>query len=266
MAQSRVGGPSRKPISKPKKPHKDFPLFPHATKRWAKKVRGKLYYFGSWKDGPQAALEKWLEQKDDLLAGRKPRPRIGGNGLSIEDACNHYLDHIEEQVKKKKLTLHWYQDVRLTCRLIKETIGGHWSIESLSSEDFKQLGDRFALKGKGGKGGAASPFTLKGHIHRTRGLFNWLVKAQLIESSPKYGVSFDAPGTNETTWQSTLSFESGVVSLQHSNDGSVFNDVVPDGANPAWTGMLPWTGNFDIRDASETLTGDTITITIEEIP
>ena len=45
------------------KPRPDFPLFPHATGRWAKKIRGEFKFFGKVADDPngEAALELWLE-------------------------------------------------------------------------------------------------------------------------------------------------------------------------------------------------------------
>ena len=66
----------KKRQKKAKKPHRDFPLFLHATGQWAKKVRGKLHYFGV---DANAALDKWLAGRDDLLAGRTPRlhPKAG---------------------------------------------------------------------------------------------------------------------------------------------------------------------------------------------
>ena len=31
---------------KPSKPYPEYPLYAHATKRWAKRIRGVIHYFG----------------------------------------------------------------------------------------------------------------------------------------------------------------------------------------------------------------------------
>ena len=87
------------------KPRPDFPLFPHATGRWAKKVRGKFVYFGKCADDPKgaAALSLWLEQKDDLLAGRVPRP--SEDGLTLRELCNRYLTSKEARVESNELAI-----------------------------------------------------------------------------------------------------------------------------------------------------------------
>lgn len=53
---------------RPSKPYPDFPLFPHATRRWAKKIHGRFVFFGPWED-PYGALERYLAQRDELMAG-----------------------------------------------------------------------------------------------------------------------------------------------------------------------------------------------------
>src|SRR5207302_1229254 len=88
---------------KPAKPYPDFPLFPHATKRWAKKIRGQLHYFGPW-DDPDGALAKYLEQKDDLHAGRKPREQEVSAGVTVKVLCNAFLNHKEDGLKAGDLS------------------------------------------------------------------------------------------------------------------------------------------------------------------
>jgi hypothetical protein len=75
------------------KPYPDFPLFPHANGCWAKKIRAKLHYFGPWADagaGADAALAKYLAEKDALHAGRTPR--LNSEALTIKDVCNAFLN------------------------------------------------------------------------------------------------------------------------------------------------------------------------------
>src|SRR5688572_27819006 len=103
------------PKTKPAKPHPDFPLFPHAAGYWAKKIRGRLVYFGAWGD-PDGALAKYLEQKDALHAGRKPRP--DPDALTVKDAANTFLNHKRALVDAGELTPRTWAEYKAVCDLL----------------------------------------------------------------------------------------------------------------------------------------------------
>ncbi len=62
------------PSERPIKPWPDFPLFPHSTGRWAKKIWGKLHYFGPW-DDPDGAYRRYLARKEQLAVNETPQPK-----------------------------------------------------------------------------------------------------------------------------------------------------------------------------------------------
>src|SRR5262249_59688315 len=92
---------------KPDKPSPDFPLFPHAAGVWAKKIRGKLHYFGPWED-PDGALAKYNEQKEALHAGKKPREAAAGTA-TIKELVNQFLNFKQSRVDSGELTQRSWQ-------------------------------------------------------------------------------------------------------------------------------------------------------------
>src|SRR5436305_11897137 len=101
MSQSTRKRRPRKDAGRPKKPYPDFPLSPHPSGAWQKKIRGKIHYFGRWGrivngkmvrvegDGWKDALELYKAVADDLHAGRTPR--VKSDGLTVADLCNRFL-------------------------------------------------------------------------------------------------------------------------------------------------------------------------------
>src|ERR1700692_1935612 len=92
---------SRKGADWPKKPYPEFPLTPHASGAWQKKIRGKIHYFGKWArvvDGKlvrvegagwEEALELYKARADDLHAGRTPR--VSSDDLVLGELCDRFL-------------------------------------------------------------------------------------------------------------------------------------------------------------------------------
>src|SRR5687767_9608808 len=98
MSKSTGTPRRRKAADRPSKPYPDFPLSPHPSGAWQKKIRGRIHYFGKWGrrvdgvlvrvpgDGWEEALQLYKAVADDLHAGRTPRVRA--DALTVADLCN----------------------------------------------------------------------------------------------------------------------------------------------------------------------------------
>ncbi len=184
--------PTPKKVSKngkPDKPHKDFPLYPHANGQWAKKVRGVTRLFGPWAD-PQAALDKWLAQRDDLLAGREPR--VTGEGLTVVSLVNQFLESKEKQKNTGELTERSFEDYDLICGKIIDVFGRNRVVTDLRADDFERLRAELA-KGRGANPRGCGPVTLASVIGRARVVFNYASKNSLIERPIVFGEGFKKP-------------------------------------------------------------------------
>jgi hypothetical protein len=129
--------------AKPAKPYPDFPLFPHAGGVWAKKIRGKLHYFGKW-DDPDGALQKYLAQKDDLNAGRTPRTDPGA--VTVKELVNAFLNAKQALVDTSELTRLTWHDYKTACDEIITTCGKSRLLSDVGPDDFAKLHDRMAAK------------------------------------------------------------------------------------------------------------------------
>src|SRR4051812_12171091 len=103
------------------KRHRDFPLFLHATGQWAKKVCGKMHYFGTEKAD---ALTKWLSERDDLLAGRTPRlHQVASNLLTVRDLANLFLDSKRKLMDGGELSPVSWRHYHMTFEALLDIVG-----------------------------------------------------------------------------------------------------------------------------------------------
>jgi hypothetical protein len=127
----------------PAKLYPDFPLFPHASGQWAKKIRGQMHYFGSWDDW-RAALDNYDKQKDALHSGRTPRPDPAG--LNVKDVANAFLEAKEEAMKATELSRRTWMDYRSIMEMMAKGLGPRRSVSDLEPADFAALKSKLAKR------------------------------------------------------------------------------------------------------------------------
>ncbi len=170
----------------PAKKRSKLGLFRHDNGSWCKKMKGRHEYFGSIKDDPtgEKADSEYLDQKDNILAGRRRRVSTGAPTV---------LDLVEKVISWKHarclagdlshLTLReWYR----VCRVVLEHFGSKCAIADVGPDDFESLNETQSHR-------AAGP--QRKFIIYVRSLFNFAYcdEQRLIDKPVLFGPSFRVP-------------------------------------------------------------------------
>ena len=176
---SKAGSAARKQSAKP---YPDFPLFRHASGQWAKKCRGKLFYFGTDTD---EALAKWQHDEPYRRAGKTPPP-YEPDALTLRQLCNLYLAAKEAAVETGDLTKRSFQDYHRAAKQLLTHLGRNSAVAHLGPEDFRKLHGKLAAKYK-------SPSALKREIQMVRTICKFALDEQLIDRPVVFGQAFKGP-------------------------------------------------------------------------
>jgi integrase len=168
--------------AKPAKPYADYPLFPHATGRWAKKIRGQLHYFGKWSD-PDAALAKYLTQKEALHRGIRPRP--APDGLTVKDLANAFLAYKKTLEIAGELSPRSWADYFAAGEALVKFFGSRRFVADLGPDDFAELRTSMAKRW--------GPVRLGNTIQRVRTIFKYGFEARLLPLPMVFGPGFARP-------------------------------------------------------------------------
>ena len=170
--------------SKPDKPYEGFPLTPHPTGRWCKKIRGRLHYFGPWND-TQGALERLNREWPYLSEGRNPPPAETGDGCTIRDLCNVFLTAKRNRLDGGELSSHTFAKYYETCELLIGHFGRERRVDDLRPDDFESFRKSLA--------NGCGVVTLKRKINRCRVVLKYAHDNRLIDVPVAFGRSFDRP-------------------------------------------------------------------------
>ncbi len=165
---------------KPKKPRPDFPLYLHRSGQWAKKIRGRTHYFGV---DPTDALNKYLDSKDELQAGRVPRQ--SADSVTLSDLINTFLHGKQLQVDSGEMKQLTWDTYDRTCGSLIKFFGRSRAVVDLRPDDFARYRAECAK--------TQGPGTIGGTVIRARTIFKWGYDNDLLDTPVRFGTGFSRP-------------------------------------------------------------------------
>jgi integrase len=168
VPQNRTRGVVK--MAQPNRP-KDCPLFRAGNGQWCKKIKGKRRYFGT---DLNAALVRWAEEKDHLIAGLEP-PRTD-HSPTVAELANLYLEASRQKVAAGEVRSdHTMHQERVLARLIA-SLGKDRKLSRTTPSDWDKVrADLLLPDPKTNRKGLKrrAPSTIALDLARYRAFLNW---------------------------------------------------------------------------------------------
>jgi integrase len=150
-----------------------FPLTLHPTGQYCKKIKNKLYYFGTDK---REAHRRYVEQAAALHAGRQPMGISSDEAITIKLLANIYLDHQQGKVEHGEMSAQYYADEIRCLKNLVLFLGQHTLIREISTLDLQNYKRKLSKK--------YSSSRLNLNIAVMKAMFHWAVKNEVIQKAP----------------------------------------------------------------------------------
>jgi len=164
-----------KPTSERRTRSDKFPLTLHKTGQFCKKIKGKMYYFGTDR---RQALERYLEQAACLHAGRPVSHGSTADQLSVKTMCNLYLDHQESRVAVGEVKPRHLSDQVSLLKAFVKFVGPHQWVSAVSTVDLQNYRTGL-IRARN------SPNTINNRIAAVKAMYNWALDNEIIGHSPR---------------------------------------------------------------------------------
>lgn len=183
-----------------RQPHVAFPLSPHPSGKWQKRINGRIFYFGTWAkrvngvlvrvegDGWKEAEDAYKVQASDLHAGRAPSAR--NENPNVADLCNEFLSAMKLRLDTgRKMSARMFAEYKATTDRLVAKFGRLTHVASLRAGDFTAMMADLAKQ--------FGPVRQGNEVQKIKTVFKWGFDNDVIAAVPRYGSEFRKPGKDE---------------------------------------------------------------------
>ncbi|MHC4555022.1 MAG: tyrosine-type recombinase/integrase [Planctomycetota bacterium] len=152
-----------------------FPLTRHSTGQYCKKIRGKMYYFGSDK---KEALQRHIDQAAYLHGSNHNPQRPVDDSMTLKQLCGMFLKYQFTKVKANAITAQHCNDQIGSLNKLIAFLGQRRRINDISTLDLQNY------KRKLQKQYTKSAHRMNLHISNLKTLFHWSKKNDILTHTP----------------------------------------------------------------------------------